>query len=43
MSCNSITHATCLLTLMVYKYSELQGQLQNNIFSHNVSDALPSS
>jgi hypothetical protein len=32
MSCNSTTHATCLLELIVYKYIELQGQLQNTLF-----------
>jgi hypothetical protein len=46
MNCNPATHATCLLTLTVYKYSELQnlvqlkielqGQLQNTHFSHCV-------
>jgi hypothetical protein len=30
--CNSIIHATCSLTLITYKYSELQGQFQNTFF-----------
>ncbi len=46
MSCNSATHATCPLALMMYKYSELQmsssiqklnckANLQNIPFSHS--------
>jgi hypothetical protein len=33
MNCNYVTHATYPLTFMAYKYSELQGQLQNIFLS----------
>ncbi len=36
VSCNFAIHSTCSLELMAYKYSELQGQLQNIFFSHCV-------
>jgi len=47
MSCNFTTHATCMLTLMTYKYNELQMSCQtqklnckanckNNPFFHSV-------
>jgi hypothetical protein len=35
MSYDLTTHATCLLALTAYKYSELQGKLQNSPFFHS--------
>jgi len=35
VSYNLTTHVTYLLTFMAYKYSELQGKLQNSPFSHS--------
>jgi hypothetical protein len=35
MSCNFVVYATCPLTFTTHKYNELQGQLQNTIFSHS--------
>jgi hypothetical protein len=35
LSCNFVTHVSCLLAFMAYKCNELQGQLENNPFFHN--------
>jgi len=35
VNCNSTIHVTFLLTLRMYKYSKLQGHLQNTFFSHS--------
>jgi len=51
VSCNSATHVTCLLTLMTYKYSELQMSFATQklnykacyktpFFSHNESQEI---
>jgi hypothetical protein len=36
MSCNFASDAIYPLALAMYKYNELQGQLQNTLFFHSV-------